>query len=296
MAARNWATIKYANGYFLAITANSLIGARSQDGAVWEEIELPFSCTSPKLYYANGAWWLFGKGSSTTVERSKDNGLTWESVPLTSPTVSTAGNWMGVTYINGKFIFGSSDLASLRVTSDFVTFTEISITKRAFNNLIKIGNMWVFCNFTATAYFLTSSDGVTRTEVNKDLANLCGITLSSYNTSSPAYHNTSTQVFLNVSNKIYRSSNFVNWDSVTIPSPIVSADRVGAIANVGETTVALYKNKGDVYQSLNDGITWERLAGIITPQNWTVAAGDNQRIVAVANNSNIASRTVMPIA
>jgi hypothetical protein len=145
MAARNWATVKYANGYFIAITANSLIGARSHDGATWEEIVLPVSYPNPKLQFVNGAWWLFGKRSSTTVERSKDNGLTWESVPLTSPTVSTAGTWIGVAYINGKFIFGSSDLASLRVTSDFVTFTEISITKRTFNNVVKIGNMWAFC-------------------------------------------------------------------------------------------------------------------------------------------------------
>jgi hypothetical protein len=68
------------------------------------------------------------------------------------------------------------------------------------------------------------------------------------------------------------------------------------LANIGETIVALYKNKSDVYQSLNDGITWERLTGIITAQDFTAAAADNVRIVAVANNSNIASRTIMPIA
>ncbi|MDR0304850.1 MAG: hypothetical protein LBH98_08815 [Chitinispirillales bacterium] len=290
MAARNWSTIKYANGYFLAITSNSLIGARSQDGAVWEEIELPFSYASPKLQHVNGAWWLFGKGSSTTVERSKDNGLTWESVQLTSPTLSTAGNWIGVAYINGKFIFGSSDLASLRVTSDFVNFESIAITKQAFANVVKVGNTWAFCltnpnNASSYSYFLTSTDGVTWKEYKTNL----------FMNTAPIF-NTPTQLFVSYNKNIYRTSDFVNWENVVPPGITNSADTVGAIANVGETTVALYKNKADVYQSLNDGITWERFVGIITPQNWSAAAADNERIVAVANNSNIASRTVMPIA
>ena len=157
---RNWVSVCYGNGKFVAVVFNSNYFAYSTDGINWTETYNGLTSRRWKsVCYGNDKY--VAVASSDNYFAYSTDGINW-----TEGTISdTSRSWYSVCYDNGKFVAVEYDSKYFAYSSDGINWTEgtISSTSRRWFSVC-YGNGKYVAVARDTNYFAYSTDGINWTE------------------------------------------------------------------------------------------------------------------------------------
>lgn len=272
----NWNVITYGGGKFIALAANSDIGAYSTDGCNWTQMTLPVSSNWGGIVY--GADKFVATGDNRVVIYSAD-GISWTQTALSSN--APTGTY-DIGYLDNDGFYAIGDYSNYRncfFSADGVTWPD-----QAF--------------YSSRMYF---SPGIAR---SKDKLVVVFGTYSiefykrTYHISSPSINITlpisSPQTVTYGDNKFVAigkmneastqtaySIDALNWDSSTMP---VSAKWYDSCYGNGMFVAVATESSIAAYST--DGVNWNQTT-LPESANWRSIAHDGYKFVAVASNSNV---------
>ena len=160
LSGRNWYSLCYGNGIFVAVAYNDNYFAYSTDGITWTEGTI--SNTSRNWYFV-----CYGNGKFITVARGTNyfaystDGITWTEGIISD----TERYWQSLCYGNDKFVTVANNDNYFAYSTDGITWTEgtISDTSRYWMSVC-YGNGMFIAVARGTKEFSYSTDGITWTE------------------------------------------------------------------------------------------------------------------------------------
>ena len=123
-AERNWRSVSYGAGKFVAVAYGSNKGAYSTDGITWTEMTLPASRNWRSVTYGNGKFVAVASDSDKGAYST--DGINWMEL-----TLPASRYWQSVTYGDGRFIAVASlstNGAYFRRSACLYTITDPDIT------------------------------------------------------------------------------------------------------------------------------------------------------------------------
>lgn len=142
-----WREICYGNGVFVAVgtpDASNNAVMTSPDGIVWTlrtvQIIAGGGGTWFGVVYAGGTFVAVGSGTTNSIMKSVDNGITWTKV-TTDP--QTNQSWLSVTYGNGIFV-AVANVGGTRIMVSGATYNSSDVYENT-----KLNNIWRFIRFVA---------------------------------------------------------------------------------------------------------------------------------------------------
>ena len=169
-ANRSWQSITYGNGKFVAV-ANSTYGAYSTDGINWTEMTMPAD-RSWQVTYGNGKFVAVGYSSNKGAYST--DGKNWTETSL--PT----GGWWRITYGDNKFVIvsdgGNDSTDKGAYSTDGITWTAMTMPTQRHWRSVTYGDG----KFVAVAEYSTdgaySTDGITWTRTTMEYNNWRSVT------------------------------------------------------------------------------------------------------------------------
>ena len=273
---RDWTSVCYGNGKFVAIAYNSNYFAYSIDGITWTESTI--SSTSRYWYdvcYGNGKYVIieFYSTNSNYFAYSTD-GINWTE----TNNRLTVRPWRSVCYGNGKFVTisgGNSSSNYFAYSIDGITWTEgtISSTSRRWNSVCYDNGKYVAVA-NGSNYFAYSTDGINWTEGT--------ISSTSRYWESVCYGNGKFVAVAHGTNVFAYSSDGINWTETN--SGLSSKYwRSGCYGNgkfvaVGEINYYAYST---------DGMNWTEDTISNTEKSWCSVCYGKDKFVAVTQGNNM---------
>ena len=267
---RNWNSVCYGNGKFVAVAINTNYFAYSSDGINWTEGTI--SDTS--------RGWIsvcYGNGKFVTVANSSNyfaystDGINW-----TEGTISnTNRQWESVCYGNGKFVAVAYNSNYFAYSTDGMNWTEstISSTSRLWFSVC-YGNDKYVAVVSDSNTFAYSTDGINWTEGT--------ISSTSRYWGSVCYGNDKFVAVARSSNYFAYSTDGINWTEGTISDTTRQWHSV-CYGNKKFVTVAQGSN---YFAYSTDGINWTESTISDTSRGWISVCYGNGKFVAVADSSN----------
>lgn len=255
---REWKSVAYGNGKFVAVPDSGSKAAYSEDGIAWTETTLPSSGYWFDVAYGNDKFVAMTESAATFIYSA--DGITW-----TKSTLPSSGEKTNIAYGDGKFVVALANSTTAMYSTDGITWTTTTLPVSKNWKYITYGNGKFIAvahgSFTA-AY---STDGVTWTETT--------ISCSSSQFYSVVYGDNRFVALANSGGASY-SEDAITWTSITIPSgqwvAIYGGDKFVAIS-VG------YSNSKSMYST--DGITWTETTLPISDLKYGIAYGNGKFVV-----------------
>ena len=272
---RQWYSVCYGNGKFVAVAYISNYFAYSTDGMNWTEGTI--SDTSRGWYsvcYGNDKFVAVANYDNTFAYST--DGMNW-----TESTISNINRtWYSVCYGNGKFVaitfdeLGGSDIFAY--STDGINWTEGTISSSStyiYWHSVCYGNGKFVTVSSASNYFAYSTDGITWTEGT--------ISDTSRDWHSVCYGN-GKFVVIGDTNYFAYSTDGINWTEGTISD--TSRNWISVCYGNGKY-VAVTLNSNYFAYSTN-GINWTERTISSTNRKWISVCYGNGKFIAVADNSN----------
>ncbi len=277
--------VTYGNGRYVAITRDTTSGAtstnryvHSADGINWTNGILPFTAEWSEILYAGGYFVVVAEKGPVAYS---NDGLTWSNSLLPSPPTGTVHTWASIAYDGSRYIILGSH-GKLATSTDLANWTISTLPVPAISSpfyqaIFFINNIYVaiVASFTTNVYstiYYTSTDLITWTQRSLPVNTNWGWGSSTVNGIIFIRGRTSGSPNINY---IYRSTNGINWSSVSYIPLIYHVNQYVAL------------NGSDVYTSSNLS-TWTFNQTIPTGSWVDLASNGVNRIVAISySNSNV---------
>ena len=161
-ASRNWRSVTYGNDKFVAVASDSDKGAYSTDGINWMELTLPASRYWQSVTYGNDRF--------VVVVLSSDKGAySLDGVNWVDFTMPATRSWKSVTYGNGKFVAVAYDSDKGAYSTDGITWTEFTMPASRDWQSVTYGNdrfvVVADTRYSEVAKGAYSMDGISWTEM-----------------------------------------------------------------------------------------------------------------------------------
>lgn len=272
----NWNVITYGGGKFIALAANSDIGAYSTDGCNWTQITLPVSSNWGGVVY--GADKFVATGDNRVVIYSAD-GISWMQTALSSSALTGTYN-IGYLDNDGFYAVGTTDGGSRFIYSaDGVTWNRIFYTNTLEDNYRQIACGEGELLTTAGKVVIKMYKGTYKID------NL-GSTSTPFDSATKTYGDNKYIIIGGgaiTSNKMAYSVNGWYWYSGTMPA---SAKWYASCYGNGVFVAVATESEMAAYST--DGVNWKQTT-LPVSANWRSIAHDGYKFVAVANNSDVAA-------
>ena len=260
---RDWISVCYGNGKYVAIVNNSNIMAYSTDGISWTEGTMPSVAYWYLVCYGNGKFVaVCGGGNYSNTMAYSTDGISW-----IKSTMPSSQSWRSVCYGNGKYV-AVSNTNIMAYSSDGISWTEGNMPSSQIWWSVCYGNdkyvavVWN-SNTNIMAY---STDGISWTEGNMP---------SSQNWESVCYGNDKYVAVASFSNIMAYSTDGISWTRGFMPSSqewrsICYGD--GKYVAVAEST--------NIMAYSTDGISWTE-GTMPSSGNWQSVCYGNGKYVVV---------------
>ena len=203
---RNWYSVCYGNGMFVAIAFDSNYFAYSTDGINWTETNNRLTVRPWRsVCYGNGKF--IAVASGTNYFAYSTDGITW-----TESTISdTSRNWYSVCYGKDKFVVVTYNSNYFAYSTNCITWTEgtISSTNRDWRSVCYGNDKYVVIAYNSN-YFAYSTNGINWTEGTNSS--------TSRSLYSACYGNGMFVAVAINSNYFAYSTDGINWTESTISS------------------------------------------------------------------------------
>ena len=133
-ASRDWSSVTYGNGKFVAVASGSDKGAYSTDGINWTEISMPAGRRWSSVTYGSGKFVAVADGIINKGAYSTD-GISW-----TEMTLPASGNWASVTYGGGKFIAVVNNSSAAAYSTDGINWSAMTMPASSKWQSVTYGN------------------------------------------------------------------------------------------------------------------------------------------------------------
>ena len=267
---RQWSSVCYGDGKFVAVASFGNIFAYSTDGITWTEGTI--SDTSRSWNYI-----CYGNGKFVTiVNRSKYFAYSTDGITWTEDTISnTSRLWMSVCYGDGKFVALANNDTYFAYSTNGITWTEgtISDTSRSWDSICYGNGKFVAVAYNNSNYFAYSTDGINWTEGT--------ISDTSRYWYSVCYGNGKFVTIVNRSKYFAYSTDGITWTEGTISN----TNRLWESVCYGnDKFVAVGESNYFVYST--DGINWTEGTISDTKRHWQSICYGNGKFVAITWDSN----------
>ena len=263
-ASRNWKSVTYGNGKYVAVAWDSDKGAYSTDGITWTEMGLPASQQWQSVTYGNGKFvavvWGSGNGAYST------DGINW-----TSTTMPASRNWKSVTYGNDKFVaIATSSTDKGAYSADGINWVEMTLPASRDWSSVTYGNgKFVAVASSNGGKGAYSTDGINWTEMSM---------LVDYKTfQSVTYGNGKFVAVSGGSNKGAYSADGITWTEMGMST----TSRSWSVTYGNDKFVAVAYGSSEVVYSTN-GIDWRQTSSY--SRSWNDVTYGNGKFVAIASN------------
>ena len=260
-ASREWKSVTYGDGKYVAIAHNSSAAAYSINGITWTETTLPVSSDWQSVTYGDGKYvaveYNIAKGAYST------DGISWTEMSMPSY------HWISVTYGNGKFVVVAENSNKGAYSTDGINWTETTLPASSRWQSVTYGDG----KYVAVAYSSSvgaySTDGITWVEMSMPEKNWRDVTYGDGKYVAVAYRS---------ENGVY-STDGINWTEMTMPAK----SRWRSVTYSDGKFVAIASDSANGAYS-TDGITW---IGTTMPASidWRSVTYGGGKYVAVAFNS-----------
>ena len=266
-SSRQWYSVCYGNGKFVAIAYNSSYYAYSTNGINWTQGSIGYSRYWYSVCYGNGKFVAIAR--STNYYAYSSNGTSW-----TRGTLPSSRLWYFVCYGNGKFVTITGNTKYFAYSTDGINWTEstISSTNREWQSIC-YGNGKFVAVTTNSNYFAYSTDGITWTEGT--------ISNTSRKWYSICYGNDKFVTIAYNSNYFAYSTDGIHWTEGTLPS-----SRYWRSVCYGNDKFVAVANNTNYFAYSTDGINWTESTISDTSRSWWSVCYGNGKYVAVASGSN----------
>ena len=263
-ASRNWESVTYGNGKYVAVAWDSDKGAYSTDGITWTEMGLPASQQWQSVTYGNGKFvavvWGSGNGAYST------DGINW-----TSTTMPASRKWSSVTYGNDKFVaIATSSTDKGAYSADGINWVEMTLPASRNWSSVTYGNgKFVAVASSNGGKGAYSTDGINWTEMSM---------LVDYKTfQSVTYGNGTFVAVSGGSNKGAYSADGITWREMGMST----TSRSWSVTYGNDKFVAVAYGSSEVVYSTN-GIDWRQTSSY--SRSWNDVTYGNGKFVAIASN------------
>ena len=264
-AERNWISVCYGNGKFVAIARGSAKGAYSTDGVEWHDMDMPAYREWYSVCYVAGKFVVVADNSDKGAYST--DGVSW--TPMDMPERLA---WNSVCYGKDKFVavaFGSNKGA---YSTDGVTWEEFTLPAERNWRCVCYGNG----KFVAVAFGGSkgaySADGVSWTPMDMP---------ASRSWQSVCYGDGKFVAVAKGSTKGAYSEDGINWTEMTMS--IVDIDWRCVCYGSGKfIAVSEYLSEG-AYST--DGVTWGKFT-LTSSIRWYSVCYGNGKFVAVAQDTD----------
>ena len=263
-AYRNWKSVTYGNGKYVAVAWDSDKGAYSTDGITWTEMGLPASQQWQSVTYGNGKFvavvWGSGNGAYST------DGINW-----TSTTMPASRNWSSVTYGNDKFVaIATSSTDKGAYSADGINWVEMTLPASRDWSSVTYGNgKFVAVASSNGGKGAYSTDGINWTEMSM---------LVDYKTfQSVTYGNGTFVAVSGGSDKGAYSTDGITWREMGMSM----TSRNWSVTYGNDKFVAVAYGSSEVVYSTN-GIDWRHTSSY--SRSWNDVTYGNGKFVAIASN------------
>lgn len=262
-ASRDWYSVAYGDGKYVAVAGSSSAGAYSTDGVSWTEMTLPASRSWTSVVYGGGKYVAVASGSDKGAYSA--DGITW-----TGMSMPASRSWKSVTFGDGKFVAVAVNTNKGAYSIDGITWTEM---------ILPIGRLWqsvTYGNGKYVAVAYNASAGAYST----DGINWNTVTLpAEQNWQSVVYGDGKYVAVAQSSEKGAYSTNGTSWVEMSMP-----AGRNWQSVTYGNGKFIAIAHDSDAGAYSTDGIHW---AQMIMPANlkWNDITYGNGKFVAVALDS-----------
>ncbi len=267
----DWNVITYGGGKFVALAANSAIGAYSTDGFHWTQVTLPVSSNWSGIAY--GADKFVATGDNRVSMYSAD-GISWTQTALPSDFPTGAYN-IGYLDNDGFYAVGPGTSSYFGYSADGITWEFARYSSSITNSLTIACGMGI-------AVTSNYSFVVTLRRGRWDLPNNLGYT-QNINAKTMSYGNNKFVAISGgetASNHVAYSGDTYNWNFSVMP---VSAKWYSScygnglfVAIASESNIAAYSI---------DGVNWNQTT-LPVSANWRSIAYDGYKFIAIASNSS----------
>ena len=262
---RQWKSVCYGNGKFVAIVNNSNIMAYSTDGISWTEGNMPSSEQWYSVCYGNGKYvaivW------SSNIYAYSTDGINWTQGNMPSVQDRTS-----VCYGNDKYVAVAYNTNIMAYSTDGISWTNGNMPSSQSWESVCYGNgkyVAIVNNSNIMAY---STDGISWTNGNMP---------SSQSWESVCYGNGKYVAIVYESNIMAYSTDGISWTQGTMPS----TQYWYSICYGNDKFVAVSDSNIMAYST--DGISWTQ-GNMPSSQRWYSVCYGNDKFVAVAVSSSSA--------
>ena len=268
---REWQSVCYGNGRFIAIAKNTNVFAHSTNGISWTEGTISdVSREWQAVCYGNGRFVAIAK--NTNVFAYSNDGITWIEGTIGVDNIE----WQHVCYGNDKFVAITKNSIVFAYSNDGITWTETTLASSSRTwQCVCYGNgkfVAVEVDNSLAAY---SSDGITwRT--------------SSIGSTKPwqsvCYGNDKFVAIAKNSNMISYSLNGTSWRLSTM-----SSSKAWKSICYGNGKFVVIATNSNVFAYSVDGITWAESTMGSTSRPYTNICHGGKRYVAVSESEGVAT-------
>lgn len=267
--AREWSSVCYGDGKFVAVANGSNFFAYSYDGLAWKQTQ---ATTEPKYWrtvcYGNGKFVAAAFDGSPFLY--SDDGITWKESNLTV----TGGQWRPLCYGNGIFVSASYGSNIFVYSTDGINWFQTAVGETSRNWKSMCYGNGKFIALAEGTTFAYSTNGIVWEEIT-----VCDDPDRSWN--SICYGNGMYVAVVSHTNIVAYSTDGITWtDSV-----VGTGERYWYSMCYGNgifVTIAVNTNK---FSYSTDGITWIEGDITETPRAWWGICYGNGKFVAVARAS-----------
>ena len=272
---REWFSICYGDGKYVALARNSNYSAYSTDGITWTETSSGLNTrTWHSICYGNDKYVSIAY-SSNYFAYSTD-GITWTE----TNSGLTKRAWYSLCYGNNKYV-ATANSNAFAYSTDGITWIETSsgLSYKNWNSVCYGNDKYVAIASTTSNYSAYSTDGITWTETSG---------LSSRKWYSICYGNDKYIVVaindsddIDTSNTFAYSTDGITW---TETNSGLNNRRWHSVCYGNNKYVATANSNAFAYST--DGITWIETSSGLSYKNWNSVCYGNDKYVTVGFTSN----------
>ena len=262
-ASRDWGSVVYADGKYVATANNSDKGAYSTDGINWTEMSMPASRKWCCVTYGNGKFVAIA--DQTDKGAYSADGITW-----TEMSMPASRGWRTITYGNGKFVAMEIGSDKGAYSTDGITWTEFTLpaTRNWINVTYGDGK---FVAMAYNQYGAYSTDGINWVEMT--------LPVNTYWAAVTYGNGKFVAVASNSSSGAY-SVDGINWTETTLPASAVWG---GVTYGNGKFVTVAFNSDKSAYST--DGINWTETSMPVAGR-WQIPIYGNEKFVVMLNNSD----------
>ncbi len=231
---------------------------------------------------ATGGNWLLGgnpTGSAATkIRYSSDGGANWSTGTMN--TGGTSAVTVLHTFTNASLVVAGLDNGAIETSPTGATWTlRTNPNANAIQSAASNSSIMVMSSSASTNKVITSPDGVTWTERTMPASAVWWVTWDAADSVFVAINATTAA----------KSADGITWTATGITSP--NDGGAARVTCLGHVLVAYTGGSGEIYTSIDVGLTWRLVAGF-AGANYCVRAGDHQLVAILSDTGTHLYRTL----